>query len=54
MPWNGESPKNHQTSQLAFFSMTFSIQDFQINIQTMTAMCPFKQTPGVYKTNKAS
>lgn len=49
MPEIGESTNNQQISQSAFFSITFSIQDYQINIQILTAFYPFKQTPGFIK-----
>lgn len=49
MPEIGEPTNNQQISQSAFFYITFSIEDYQINIQILTAFYPFKQTPEFIK-----
>ena len=47
MPEAGESTNKRQTSQPVFFSMTFSVQDFLINILILTAHGPLSKCLGL-------
>lgn len=49
IPDIGEPTNYQQISQSDFFYITFSIQDYRINIQILTAFYPFKQTHGFIK-----